>query len=186
MFRSMIEFRKKSLIALKRVSYHETSNTFTCAVDKTSEHWHAIACLGMEQGGHLPPGAAFWDAELGSEFYVIFTKCQMSPDDNNSDLWNVEWQRLQPSCKISSRSPKLAKRPAENLRDISRWNFCLQQSAPANGLTHGCLTMLWDGKGCELSDLALLQGWEMVPNLANVGKSHCFPKNARFWQCFYC
>jgi len=42
------------------------------------------------------------------------------------------------------------KRAVTNFSDIFRWS-CLQQSVPAYGLTHGCVTMLSDnqGQGCE-------------------------------------
>ena len=39
-------------------------------------------------------------------------------------------------------------------RDVLRRSFCLKQSAPAFGLTHGCVTPLSDSQGCELSDFA--------------------------------
>jgi len=46
----------------------------------------------------------------------------MSADTNNCDFENVEYQRLLPSCEISSRSPM-------DLSDVSKQSFCLQQSA---------------------------------------------------------
>jgi len=76
---------------------------------------------------------------------------EMSVDASNYDLQNVEWQSLIPSCKISSRSPRYAKRATTNISDILRRRLCLQQPAPACGLTHGCVTMLSDSQGCELS-----------------------------------
>ena len=52
---------------------------------------------------------------------------------------NVECQSLIPSCKILSRSPRFPKRAITNLSDVLRRSFCLQQSAPACYLTHGCV-----------------------------------------------
>jgi len=43
---------------------------------------------------------------------------EMSVDASNYDLQNVEWQSLIPSCKISSRSPRYAKRATTNISDI--------------------------------------------------------------------
>jgi len=51
----------------------------------------------------------------------------------NYDLHNVECQSLVPSCEISSRSPRFAKRAITNLSDVSRRRLCLhQQSALAS------------------------------------------------------
>jgi len=76
----------------------------------------------------------------------------MSADACNYDLQNVS------SCKISSRSPRFAKRAITNLSDVLRRRLCLQQPAPACGstLTHGCVTMLSDSQGCELSHFVLI------------------------------
>jgi len=78
-------------------------------------------------------------------------KYQMSADAGNYDLQNVA------SCKISSRSPRFAKRAITNLSDVLRRHVCLQ-SAPACGstLTHGCGTMLSDSQGYELSHFVLI------------------------------
>ena len=54
----------------------------------------------------------------------------MSTDANNHDLQNVECHTLLPSCKISSRSPRFAKRAVTNLSDVLRRRLCLQQPAP--------------------------------------------------------
>jgi len=59
----------------------------------------------------------------------------MSTDASNYDLQNVECQSLMPSCKISSRSPRFAKRTIMNLSDVSKRRLCLQQPAPACGMT---------------------------------------------------
>jgi len=80
----------------------------------------------------------------------------MSADDSNYDLQNVECQSLIPSCKISSRSPWFAKRTIMNFSDVLRRRLCLQQPAPAFGLTHGCVTMLSDSQACELSHFVLI------------------------------
>jgi len=47
--------------------------------------------------------------------------------------------------------------------NVSRRNLCLQQSAPAFGLTHSCVTMLTDSQGCELSYLRLGTQTDFVP-----------------------
>jgi len=46
----------------------------------------------------------------------------------------------------------------EQLRTLValRRRLCLQQPAPACGLTHGCVTMLSDSQGCELSSFVLI------------------------------
>jgi len=98
----------------------------------------------------------FGSTKLRSKYYIITTKCQLSTDANNYDLQNVECHRLIPGCGISSRSPKFAKGVVTNLSYVFRWSFCLQQSAPACGLTHGCVTMRSDSQGCELSDFAIM------------------------------
>ena len=74
----------------------------------------------------------------------------MSADGSNYDLRNVECQSPTPSCKISSRSPRFAKGAITNLSDVLRRRLCLQQPAPAYGLTDGCVTMLSDSQGYEL------------------------------------
>jgi len=102
------------------------------------------------------PGAAFWGRKLGLECHVTITKCQMSADASNYDLQNVECKSLITSCKISSRSPRFAKRPITNLSDISRRRLCLQQPAPACALTDGCVTMLSGSQACELSHFDLI------------------------------
>jgi len=71
-------------------------------------------------------------------------KCQMSADANKHDLQIVKRQRLLLSCEILSRLPRFAKRATMNISDVSTRSFCLQQSAPACGLTHGCVTLLSD------------------------------------------
>jgi len=43
---------------------------------------------------------------------------QMSADASNYDLQNVECQSLIPNCKISSRSPRFAKKAITNLNDV--------------------------------------------------------------------
>jgi len=73
----------------------------------------------------------------------------------NYDVRNVECQLLIPSCKISSRSPRLAKGAITNFCDILRSRLCLQQPAPAYSLTDGCVTMLSDSQACELSHVSL-------------------------------
>jgi len=75
----------------------------------------------------------------------------MSADASNYDLQNVECQSLIHSCKISSRSPSLAKEAVMNLSDVLRRRLCLQQPAPACASTDGCVTMLSDSQACELS-----------------------------------
>jgi len=57
--------------------------------------------------------------------------------------------------KILSRSPRFAKRAITNLSDVSRRHLCLQP-APACGLTHGCVKMLSDSQGCQLSHFVLI------------------------------
>jgi len=47
--------------------------------------------------------------------------------------------------------------------NASRRNLCRQQSAPACGLTHSCVTMLSDSQGCELSNLRLGTQTDFVP-----------------------
>ena len=44
-------------------------------------------------------------------------------------------------CKISSRSPRFAKGAITNLSDALRRRLCLQQPAPACGLTDDCVTV---------------------------------------------
>jgi len=66
----------------------------------------------------------------------------MSADASNYDLQNVECQSLIPSCKISSRSARLAKGAITNLSDALNRRLCLQQPALAYGLPDGCVTML--------------------------------------------
>jgi len=78
----------------------------------------------------------------------------MSADVSNYYSQNVECQSLIPSSKIWSRSPRFAERAIKNLSDVKR-RFCLQQPAPACGLTHGCVTMLSESQGCELSHFVL-------------------------------
>jgi len=80
----------------------------------------------------------------------------MSTDANNYDLHNVECQRLLPGCQISSRSPRFAKRTVTNIGYVLRRSFCLQQSAPACGLTDGGITTLSDSQGCDLCNFALI------------------------------
>jgi len=75
----------------------------------------------------------------------------MSADANNYDLQNVECMSLIPSCKISSRSPRFAKRAITNLSDVLRRRLCLQQPVLACALTDGCVTMLSGSQACELS-----------------------------------
>jgi len=62
---------------------------------------------------------------------------EMSADASDDDLQNVECKSLIPSCKISSKSPRFAKRTIMNLSDVLRRRLCLQQPAPACGLTDG-------------------------------------------------
>jgi len=38
----------------------------------------------------------------------------------------------------------------KNLSDVLMWSFGLEQSAPACGLTHGCVTMILVSQSCEL------------------------------------
>jgi len=80
----------------------------------------------------------------------------MSADASNYDLQNFECQPLIPSCTILSRSPRLAKGEIMNIRDVLNRCLCLQQPAPASGLTHGCVTMLLDSQGCELFHFVLI------------------------------
>jgi len=80
----------------------------------------------------------------------------MSAVASNYDLQNVECQSLLPSCKISSRSPKFAKGAITNLSDVLRRRLCLQQPAPAYGLTDGCVTMLSDSQACKLYHFVLV------------------------------
>jgi len=80
----------------------------------------------------------------------------MSADASNYDLQNVECQPLIPSCKISSRSPRFAKRAITNLSVVLRRCWCLQKPAPAYGLTHGYVTILSESQGCELSNIVLI------------------------------
>ena len=108
------------------------------------------------RGDTCPGGQHFGGAKLRSKCYALITKCQMSADTNNYDLENVECQQMLRSSEISSRSPWFAKREIMNLSDVSKRSFCLQQSAPAYGLTHGCVTMLSDSQSCELSDFILI------------------------------
>jgi len=74
----------------------------------------------FRKGRHLSPGAAFWGSKLRLECYVAITKCRMSADASKHDLQNVECHSLIASCKISSRSPKFAKRAITNLSDASK------------------------------------------------------------------
>jgi len=52
-----------------------------------------------------------------------------SADASNYDLQNVECQSLIPSFKISSRSPRFAKRAVTNLSDVLRRRLCLHYPA---------------------------------------------------------
>jgi len=79
----------------------------------------------------------------------------MSADASNYDLRNVESRSLTPSYKIS-RSPRFAKGAITNLSDVLRRRLCLQQPAPACGLTDGYVTMLSDSQACELSHFVLI------------------------------
>jgi len=108
------------------------------------------------KGGICPLGAALWGHKLRLECHVTTTKCQMSADVSNSDLSNVECKSLIPSCKVSSRSSRFAKGAITNLSNVIRRRLCLQQSAPACGLTDGCVTMLSDSQACELSHFVLI------------------------------
>jgi len=105
---------------------------------------------------HLSPGAKFWGLKLSLECHVTITKCQMSADDSNYDLRNVECQSLTPSCKISSRSPRFAKGAIANISDVLRRRLCLQQPAPVCGLTDVCVTTFSDSQACELSHFVLI------------------------------
>jgi len=58
----------------------------------------------------------------------------MSADVSNYDSQNAECQSLIPSCKNLSRS-KRAKRAITNISDVLKRRLCLQQPAPACGLT---------------------------------------------------
>jgi len=80
----------------------------------------------------------------------------MSADANNHDLQNVECQSLIPSYQSSSRSPRFAKWAITNFSDVFMGSICLQQTAPACGLTHGCVTMLSENQRCELSHFVLI------------------------------
>jgi len=80
----------------------------------------------------------------------------MSVDASNYDLQNAECKSLIPSCRISSRSSIFAKGAITNLSDVLRQRLCLQQPAPACALTDGCVTMLSDSQGCELSHFVLI------------------------------
>jgi len=75
---------------------------------------------------------------------------------SNYDSQNVECQSLIPSSKILSRPPRLVKRAITNTSDVLRRRLCLQQPAHACGLTDGCVTMLSDSQGCELSHVVLI------------------------------
>ena len=72
---------------------------------------------------------------------------KMSADASNYDSQNVECQSLIPISKILSRSPRFAKRAITSISDVFKRRLCLQQPAPACGLTHGCVTMLSDSQG---------------------------------------
>jgi len=80
----------------------------------------------------------------------------MSADDSNYDSRNVECQSLTPSCKISSSSPRIAKGAITNISDVLKRRLCLQQPAPACGLTDGYVIMLSDSQACELSHFVLI------------------------------
>jgi len=70
---------------------------------------------------------------------------------------NVESQRLLLSCEISSsRSQWFPKRIFMNLVDVLRWSYCIQQSAPACGLTDDCITIFSVHQGCELCSFYLI------------------------------
>jgi len=56
----------------------------------------------------------------------------MSADASNYDLQNVECQSLIPSCKISSKSPRFAKRAITNLSDVLK--ALLVSSATSAGM----------------------------------------------------
>ena len=86
-------------------------------------------CRSQGKGRHLSAGVAFWGRNLRLECHVTTTKCQMSADASNYDLQNVECQSLLPSCKISSRSPRFAKRAITKISDVLRRRLCLQQPA---------------------------------------------------------
>ena len=45
-----------------------------------------------------------------------------------------------------------SRRAIINQSDVSRRSFCRQAPACGCGLTHGCVTMLSECQGCELSD----------------------------------
>jgi len=88
--------------------------------DPPSGFWPALLlnlATGLGKGRYLSPGAAFWGRELRLECHVPITKCRMWADANKYELQNVECQSLIPSCKISSRSPRFAKRAITNHSD---------------------------------------------------------------------
>ena len=82
---------------------------------------------------------------------ITITKCQMSADANNYDLQNVECQSLIPSGKFSPGSQRFAKWTIKNLSD-GYGVSCLQQPAPACGLTHGCVTMLSESNAFRVAN----------------------------------
>ena len=122
-------------------SMHNLKQTWFCPEDSGVARWN---------GRHLSPGAAFWGLKLRLGCHTTITKCQISADDSNYDLRNVECQSLR------SRSSRFAKGAITNLSDILRRPLCLQQSAPACGLTDRCVTMLSDSQACELSQFVLI------------------------------
>jgi len=126
-----------------------------------------IVGSGVTRGarGHLPPTVAVWGHQnWDRNITQWFKKCQMSADTNNYNLQNVKCQRVEPSCEISSRSPRYAKRAVTNFSDILRQRFCqcLQQSAATQGWQildkeYGkCLSSLWQIFGKKILTIAIL------------------------------
>jgi len=117
-------FLMRKFRILRSPKHHllRTENRRTCC-----DKWHN---KGRGKGGHLAPGAAFWDRQIEvGMLRVKITKCQRMQLITIKE--NVECQRLLLSCEISSRSQWFPKQILMNPGDVFRW-------------------------GCELSNFALI------------------------------
>ena len=95
----------------------------------------------------------------------------ISADTNINYLQSVKFQRLLPSCEVSSRSAGLATRAVTNLSDVSSRSFYLHQSWPAWGLTQICVTMLTLSQDWKRSDFALIL--YLRHNRTGIPRSQC-------------
>ena len=101
---------------------------------------------GVSKLGRSILGAPNWGRNV---CLVIIAKFQMSADADDYDAQYVDCQRLLPTCEILWSSPRFTERVVTNLSYVLKRSFWLQQSAPACGITHGCVAMLSDSQGLQ-------------------------------------